>query len=59
MSTWERKNRLLEDLKNLEEELCVYELQIEMLLQEAKNMSADVKHLRKTYGLDDDRDEAL
>lgn len=58
MSTWERKNRLLEDLKSLEEELCVYEFRIEMLLQEAKNMSADVKHLRKTYGLDDDGGEA-
>ena len=58
MGSWERKNRLLEDLKSLEEELCVYELQIEMLLQEAKNMSADVKHLRKSYGLNDDADEA-
>jgi uncharacterized protein (UPF0335 family) len=53
MSAWERENKLLEDLRRLEEELCVYELQIDLLLQEAKNMSADVRRLRKALGLEE------
>jgi uncharacterized protein (UPF0335 family) len=57
MSAWERENKLLEDLRKLEEELCVYELQIDLLLQEAKNMSADVRHLRKTLGVGKGEDE--
>lgn len=57
MSAWERENKLLEDLRRLEEELCVYELQIDLLLQEAKNMSADVRHLQKTLGLEEDEEE--
>ena len=57
MSAWERENKLLEDLRRLEEELCVYELQIDLLLQEAKNMSADVRHLRKALGLEEGEEE--
>lgn len=57
MSAWERENKLLEDLRRLEEELCVHELQIDLLLQEAKNMSVDVRRLRKTLGLEEGEDE--
>lgn len=57
MSAWERENKLLEDLRKLEEELCVQELQIDLLLQEAKNMSVDVRRLRKTLGLEEGEDE--
>jgi hypothetical protein len=57
MSAWERENKLLEDLRKLEEELCVQELRIDLLLQEAKNMSVDVRRLRKTLGLEEGEDE--
>lgn len=58
MSARERENNLLEDLgKLLEEELYVYELQIDLVLQEAKNVSADVQHLQKTLGLEEGEGE--
>jgi hypothetical protein len=57
MSAWERENKLLEDLRKLEEELCVQELQIDLLLQEAKNMSADVQRLQRTLGLEEGEGE--
>lgn len=57
MSAWERENKLLEDLRKLEEELCVQELRIDLLLQEAKNMSADVQRLQRTLGLEEGEGE--
>jgi hypothetical protein len=57
MSAWERENKLLEDLRKLEEELCVQELRIDLLLQEAKNMSVDVRRLQRTLGLEEGEGE--
>lgn len=57
MSAWERENKLLEDLRKLEEELYVQELRIDLLLQEAKNMSVDVRRLRRTLGLEEGEGE--
>jgi len=57
MSAWERENNLLEALRKLEEELCVQELRIDLLLQEAKNMSEDVQRLRRTLGLEEGEGE--